>query len=389
MKKTLSYIPAVLSLVAFVVFLAAFIGRFNSFKSAVETWAKRDLKARAELAAVTLAEALATDDFKKIREFGELCEREAVRLRIVTDKGGVVYESSGDVAGEEYIFETGSCGSRRVMTGITQARVMRPFERASAGFALAALAGAAAVMLFFVVTYRQRVRIKELTRLEKFRRDFTADFSHELKTPLAGITGAVELLDDMENLPEENRTEILGMIRKESKRLDALAADVLALSKLDYDASSGRHDFRPADIGETITETVQRFSLEAEAMHIALTCDVEGNLCAECDAQALSRAVSNLVSNALRHSGARQVTVEARRTGSKTVITVSDDGCGVPESERGKIFERFHRVDGSRSSKTGGSGLGLAIVRQIARLHGGEAYCSARKPRGSVFTLRF
>lgn len=389
MGKTLSYVPAVLSLLAFGIFLAAFIGRFNSFKSAVETWAKRDLKARAELAAATLAEPLATDDFKKIREFGELCERDAVRLKIVTDKGGVVYESSSADANEKYIFESGTCGTRRVMTGITYRRVMLPFERASAGFALAALAGAAAVMLFFVVTYRQRVRIRELSRLEKFRRDFTADFSHELKTPIAGITGAVELLGEIENLTGQNKAELLAMIKKESLRLDSLAADVLALSKLDYEASSGKRDFKPADIAQTVEETVKSFALEAESRHIALSCSVEPGLTGECDAQAISRAVSNLVSNALRHSKAASVRVEARRKGVKTAITVTDDGCGIPESERKKIFERFYRVDTSRSARTGGSGLGLAIVKQIARLHGGEAYCSQLKPHGSVFTLRF
>lgn len=389
MKKNISYVPAALSLLAFAVFMAAFIGQFDAFREAVETWAKRDLKARAELAAATLEEPLKTDDFRKIREFADLCGRDGVSLSVFSDLGGTVYDSLSKGNENEYIFESVERSSRRIRAGITKERVSRPFNRAVAGFVLAALAGAAAVMLFFVVTYRQRVRIGELTRLEKYRRDFIADISHELKTPLAGITAAAELLTSDIPLPEDAKRETLAMIGKEALRLDNLAKDILSLSGMERFPENIKKDFVDADVTETLRDCVKSFTPQAAQAGITLENLSEEPVTASCDPLMLYGAVSNLLANAIAHSGARTVSAAVRREGSDIVIEVRDDGKGIPAGIRERVFERFFRADSSRSAETGGSGLGLAIVRQTARLHGGDARCDAVRPHGSVFSIAF
>ncbi len=389
MKKNISYIPAALSLLAFAVFMIAFTGQFDAFREAVETWAKRDLKARAELAATTLEEPLKTDDFRKIREFADLCGRDGVKLSVFSNLGGTVYDSLPKEELDKYICESVERPSHRIRVGITKERVARPFNRAVAGFVLAALAGAAAVMLFFVVTYRQRVRIGELTRLEKFRRDFIADISHELKTPLAGITGAAELLASDIPLPEETKRETLAMICKEALRLDNLAKDILSLSGMERFSEDIKKDFITADVTETLRDCLKSFTPQAVRAGMTLEDRSSRSVTARCDPAMLYRAISNLLANAIAHSGARTVSAAVRREGSDIVIEVRDDGKGIPAEFRERVFERFFRADSSRSADTGGSGLGLAIVRQTARLHGGDAKCDAARPHGSVFSIEF
>jgi signal transduction histidine kinase len=116
-------------------------------------------------------------------------------------------------------------------------------------------------------------------------------------------------------------------------------------------------------------------------------CSADGTCIVSCDAQLISRALANLIENAVRHSGSDDISVTLSRRGGMAEIAVEDHGVGVPPEEAERIFERFHRVDPARAAETGGAGLGLAIVRRTARLHGGDVTLSSAVPRGSRFVL--
>ena len=386
MKRFLPYLPAGISAIALAIFAVAFVCEYNSFKNAVVNWAMGDLSARSELAAATLSPALATDDFKRIREFGKMCSIDGMRLVVKSKGGGVIYDTEiGDAA--PMFWRSSECAGSVVSIGIPKAVVLRPFFRAATGFVLAALIGTAGVLLFFFVSYRQRVRIRELSRIERFRRDFIADISHEIKTPLAGIMGAAELLGEMDGLSDDCRKETLSMIRRESDRLNVLVQNILSLSKLERGRDAG-FNFAVADLSEIARESVGRFSARAEASGIVLELERgDAHVLVNCDAAQISRAIDNLIANAIFHSSSEQVSVSVFQERAFAVVAVEDRGIGIPPEHRQQVFERFHRVDPSRSDKTGGSGLGLSIVRGIAALHGGDVRLESVEPSGCRFSL--
>ena len=382
------WLPAALAAVAFVGFAVVFVLEIFSYQRAVIEWANRDLQSRADLAAANLAEPLRTQDFRVIREFGETCVADGVRLTITGGTGGRVYDTLGDPGRDEPSYSRRSRSGEYIVTvALPAARVLAPFYRALVGFALAGLVGMAGVLLFFFVTYRQRVRIRELARLEKFRREFIADVSHEIKTPLTGILGAVDLLSDQGDEDAASpRARLLGMLGTEAKRLNGLVQSILDLARLEREGDVLNR--AETDLGELVREAVETLRPQAETKGIALSGPGEDETCrTRIDAQLVSQAVSNLVANAIRHSGSEDVAVSLRASGDEARIVVEDHGVGIPPEHAGRVFERFHRVDPARAAETGGAGLGLAIVRQVARLHDGDVTLAPAVPSGCVFTL--
>ena len=377
--KSLDWIAPAAAALGLVALTAAFAAERGAFRKAVAGWAGRDLDVRTQLAATTLREPLATSDFRRIHEFGAECEADGVRLTVFSGNGGIFFDSHRRGTDEpKSIYASAPCGEFRVRLGIPESRVLAPFNRAGKGFFLAALAGGAGVLLVFFFSYRQGVRIRELARLEKFRREFIADVSHEIKTPLTGIMGAVDLLDDC---PDEQRGRLLEMVKGESARLNSLAQSVLDLARLERaDSAIVRAE---ADLAELARETVERLSPKAAKAGVSLLLECEGAHPVSCDAALVSQALSNLVENAIRHSGSPDIVVKVN--GSRLVV--EDHGRGIPAEHAKRVFERFHRVDSSRAAETGGAGLGLAIVRQIAHLHGGEVTLEGVAPHGCRFVL--
>ncbi len=323
---------------AFLVVLAVFAISVFGFRTAVISWAQRDLEARAELAARHLSEPLRTQEFRAVRNFGEECGEQGYRLVVSSESGGLVFYNRPRGNEPEYSAQASSADCR-VTLAIPVATVLAPFKRALPLVILAALLGVIGSVFVFFAFYRQRARIRELARIEEERRHFIADFSHELKTPLTGILGAAEMLraDNAENL--------VPMIARESKRLNSLAQQILDLSRLESDANGVQREER------------------------------------------IERAIAELVANAKRHSGSEEVTVREEDRGGMHFWIVEDRGRGVPPELREKIFERFYREDPSRSDLTGGAGLGLSIVRRTARLYGGDCICEAASPCGSRFVF--
>ena len=379
----MEWLPTVLAAVAFVAFAAAFVYELASYQNAVIGWAKGDLEARAHLTAARLAEPLRTQNFSEIRRVGDEFAADGLRLRITGVHGGVgmVFDTHRDADGGYLFSDRHESGDYDVLLGMPRAQVTAPFRRALLGFALAGLVGVAGVLLFFFVTYRQRVRIRELAKLEKFRREFIADVSHEIKTPLTGILGAVELLSSsscpsLTSGKDSASPLLLSMLKKESVRLNGLVQSILDLARLEREGDV--LNLVETDLGELVRETAAKYPC---------SCTEKSSGAVRCDPQLIGQAVSNLIGNAVRHSGSDEISVTVECDGKTARIAVEDHGVGIPPEHAARVFERFHRVDPARAAETGGAGLGLAIVRRIARLHGGDVTLEAVEPHGCRFTL--
>ena len=383
--RRFEWLPAVLTILAAVMFVAvvvAFAREVFSFRDAVETWARRDLRSQAELAAENLEEPLRTQDFRRIREFSDQLKAKGLELAITSVRGGRIFIAHGAEglfgrgAGTPVIGESVERGEYVVSVMTPLERVLEPYFRSLNGLGLAILVGALGVFLFFFVTYRQRVKIRELAKLEKFRREFIADVSHEIKTPLSGILGAVDLLGEESKLEVEQRKVLLSLVQKESKRLNGLVQSILDLARLEREGDV--LNLAEVDLGGLVREIAAKYPC---------VCTVKSSGAVRCDPQLIEQAVSNLIGNAVRHSGSDEILVTVECDGKIARVVVEDHGVGIPPEHAARIFERFHRVDPARAAETGGAGLGLAIVRQIARLHGGDVTLTPAEPKGCRFAF--
>ena len=367
-----------------------FAREMSAFRASVLEWAGSDLFSRTKVAVSTLEEPLRTGDFAAVHAFNRQCAADGVRLSIFgKPKGGLVFDSLGgftDVLRDsDYIYGTiEDAGAFEVMLGLPLDRVLAPYRRAKASLVLAALVGIAGMFFVFFALYRQRARIRELARTEKFRREFVADVSHEIKTPLTGILGAAEMLS--ENGASDAQKPLLSMISKESTRLNALVQQIRDLARLEREGEI--LDLAETDLVDLARESVDLMRPRAEAAGITLSFAAPEAPCvAKVDARLIGEAIGNLVSNAIRHSGSPDVAVSISRTARGFAIAVEDHGIGIPPEHAERVFERFHRVDPARASESGGAGLGLAISRRIARLHGGDVVFSPVVPSGARFVL--
>jgi two-component system, OmpR family, phosphate regulon sensor histidine kinase PhoR len=225
--------------------------------------------------------------------------------------------------------------------------------------------------------------VSELRRVERVRRDFVANASHELKTPLTAVRGFAEALLE-EEPPEALRQQFLGSIRDNTLRLQHLVDDLLDLSRLESGAwSPEREALSVADVAKEVWE-----ELPDEPKRRSIRFEVAGDAELEADRRALSQIFRNLFENAVRHTeeGGR-VGVEIRDRGGRIRVAVSDDGSGIPSSALPRVFERFFRADPARDRGAGGSGLGLAIVRHLVSTMGGSV--RAESVLGEGTTIRF
>ena len=381
-SRRFSVVATVVAAAAFAAVIAAFAAQVVSFGRDVERWARRDLRTQAELTAAGLAAPLRTQDFRRLREVAAALELKGLVLRVRSPGGGVLYDGG---RGEPMLEESAAAGEHSVAVAIRRKQVFEPFRRAVALFALAALVGALGMFVVFFALYRQRVRIRELARAERFRREFVADVSHEIKTPLTGILGAAEMIGEAD---DSARPRLAAMIAKESKRLNALVQQILDLARLDREGAAPER--ARTDLAGLVREILEERRAEAESRGVELAFRGNGEVFADCDANLVAEAVSNLVGNAIRHSGSPKVEVACAATAHGAEIAVEDHGVGIPPEHAERVFERFHRVDPARAAESGGAGLGLAIVRRIARLHGGDVRLEPVSPHGCrfVFALR-
>jgi two-component system, OmpR family, sensor histidine kinase SenX3 len=226
----------------------------------------------------------------------------------------------------------------------------------------------------------------ERRRVEEVRRDFVANTSHELKTPVGALALLAETVEDAADDPEAVR-RFAGRMRQEAARLTNLVQDLITLSRIQ--AAEPIPDPRLAKLDAVVAEAIDRCRMKASARGIELAAAGRRGLAVMGDDDLLVTALRNLLDNAVAYSPEKtRVVVSTRNPGNGYVqLSVADQGIGIPERDLERIFERFYRVDPARSRVTGGTGLGLAIVKHVTAAHGGKVTVSSTEGAGSTFTL--
>ena len=227
--------------------------------------------------------------------------------------------------------------------------------------------------------------ISELRRLERVRRDFMANVSHEFKTPLTAIQGFAETLLAGALDDRQNRVRFLEIIRDHARRLAQLTDDLLKLAQIE--AGRMELDFQPISVAELVSSCVETARIKGQQKQHTFELECPPGLPpARGDATRLREVLQNLLDNAVQYTpeGGR-ITVRARVAESAIEITVSDTGIGIPQADQERIFERFYRVDAARSREVGGTGLGLSIAKHIVEAHGGRIRVESIVGAGSHF----
>ncbi|MEU5211872.1 ATP-binding protein [Streptomyces sp. NPDC020742] len=232
--------------------------------------------------------------------------------------------------------------------------------------------------------------LTEARRIEAVRRDFVANVSHELKTPVGALSLLSEAVMDASDDPEAVE-RFAGRMQNEATRLTNLVQELIDLSRVQND--DPLEDSEPVPVDELVAEAIDRCRQQAGAKQITMASGGTADLSLWGNRGQLAAALGNLVENAVNYSPSRtRVGIAARRVaapgGDLIEIAVTDQGIGISERDRDRIFERFYRVDPARSRATGGTGLGLAIVKHVAASHGGEVTVWSAEGQGSTFTLR-
>ena len=227
----------------------------------------------------------------------------------------------------------------------------------------------------------------EMRRLDSIRRDFVANISHELKTPIGALSILSEAVLDASNDPEAI-AKFASRMQAEAKRLSDLVQEIINLSRLQDD--DPLKNGKPVNLVDVITEAVDQSRLNAEKRKITLVFEQIDEAVVNGDRNQLTMAINNLIENAINYSpDATRVAITLKVSDQIAEIAVSDQGIGIPEKDLERIFERFYRVDPARSRLTGGTGLGLSIVKHIATNHGGDVSLWSVEGAGSTFTIRF
>jgi two-component system phosphate regulon sensor histidine kinase PhoR len=230
--------------------------------------------------------------------------------------------------------------------------------------------------------------VTQLRRLENMRRDFVANVSHEIKTPLTAIKGFVETLQQggVDN-PEESE-RFLSIIQKHVDRLSSIIEDLLALSRIEQEDEGKTIALQPGKIKDIFQSAVQICRPKADEKKIVIDVTCDEQVLAHFDPSLLEQAVVNLLDNAVKYSDpGSTVFLRTAFNDSSVKISVEDQGIGIAKKYLPRLFERFYRVDKARSRKLGGTGLGLAIVKHIAQAHGGHVTVESTPGKGSTFTI--
>ena len=236
----------------------------------------------------------------------------------------------------------------------------------------------------------EAVSLGELRRVNKMRRDFVANVSHELKTPATSLKLLAEsLVEILDEDPEQARF-FAQRLKSETERLAQLTSDLLDLARLE--SEEGLQNPGPVDVRSVLMVVLARLRPAAKSKNITLSWRRSGTAdlyAIRGDETQLTSMFANLVENAVKYTppGGR-VDVEGESSEREVLVRVSDTGIGIPQGSLPRIFERFYRVDKARSKETGGTGLGLSIVRHVAEKHGGTVSVESTVGEGTTFTVR-
>lgn len=226
----------------------------------------------------------------------------------------------------------------------------------------------------------------ESYRLEEVRRDFVANISHELKTPIGAVGLLAEALQAASDDPEQVR-KFAKRLTKESDRLARITQEIIQLSRLQAADALGQPS--AVDIDEVVAKAIDQNRVHADSNQVTIASGGDAGAQVYGDEALLLVALDNLISNAVQYSPSRsRVGVGVSLTDGVVEIAVTDQGPGIPEAERDRVFERFYRIDDARSRHTGGTGLGLSIVKHVVQNHGGDLRLWSQLGSGSTFTIR-
>ncbi|MGD9281155.1 MAG: ATP-binding protein, partial [Desulfobacterales bacterium] len=229
--------------------------------------------------------------------------------------------------------------------------------------------------------------VTQLRRLENMRRDFVANVSHEIKTPLTAIKGFVETLQQGNVEKAHEKERFLGIIQKHVDRLNAIVEDLLALSRIEQEDERKEIKFEKVNLSDLFRAAIQLCRPKAEEKKIRIDLDCEKDATAIFDPALIEQAVVNLLDNAIKYSDSQSsITLKSHQQNSEVIISVQDHGIGIAQKHLPRLFERFYRVDRARSRNMGGTGLGLAIVKHISQAHGGHVSVESKLGEGSCFS---
>lgn len=346
--------------------------------------------------------------------------QEDVRVTVINEDGSVFYDTEGatgnhadreevvntlnsgkslvqrmsSTTGDYLIYGAHKVGDRIVRLAIPYSGIIAPVSLAKKGLFAACGIGAIAALFLFILFLnlrgkftRQAVELENATLNEKFRREFTANVTHELKTPLTSILGAVEMLNDGTQLAEDERKDLLNIVHEQATRLNSLTKDILSLSQIEREQDSPRQNFTEMPINKIIENVVSIERNLSKDSGIEINIVDNDPVSLPVDVHYFEQMISNLIENALRYSGSKTIDVSSLSTHETVKISVSDYGVGIPPECLPHIFERFYRVDQARSRSIGGTGLGLAIVKHIAILHNGTVSVDSEQAVKTTFTI--
>jgi two-component system, OmpR family, phosphate regulon sensor histidine kinase PhoR len=230
--------------------------------------------------------------------------------------------------------------------------------------------------------------VSEIRRLERVRRDFVANVSHEFKTPLTAIQGFAETLLGGALRDKQNSLRFLKIIRDHAVRMGRLTEDLLKLSLIE--AGKLELNVQPVAIADLVEPCLEIVRPRAEQKELTLVTECPPELPPVLgDANRLREIIQNLLDNAIQYTSAGGcIRVRATNSGGSVVLAVSDTGIGIPQADQERIFERFYRVDSARAREVGGTGLGLAIAKHLVEAHGGQIEVQSELGRGSTFSFR-
>ncbi len=370
-----SWVAAAVATACIVIFASFLFVVARSFRSAFAEIAESGTR-------VTIVNA----DGSVFYDTDDVRESHATREEVVkafADGQGISLRRS-QTLGRDFLYCARRVGDRVVRLAVPYTGVIKSERLVWVSLGAAGVLGASLVFLVFYFVRRVSSRLDEQARrleiaaeTERFRREFTSNVTHELKSPLTSILGAAEMLDEGASLKEDDTRELFGIIQGECRRLNTLIGDVLSLAQIEREEDNEARDFAPLSLSDLVAGVVNLERTKAAVQHVAIDLVRNDAATVNGDAGRLEEAVQNLVANALRYSGSDRIEVSVVTSGWSVRVTVCDFGVGIPAEHLPHLFERFYRVSKSRSRSLGGTGLGLAIVKHIARLHGGEVYVSS------------
>lgn len=419
-----------LSLFAFVVaagLCALLMWEADAFEYSFLKVARHDMRLRTEDATDELSAFLKAGNLQAVREYAEDSRHDGVRVTVLDATGRPLVEAGKpdrsvsarrkefadtlangesltirqtDVLGEYMLYSSRKVGDYVVRLAIPYRQAREAARIAEVSLAVAASLGMFFAVAIFLLTrhfYRriaalasereeQLRRLEEAERMERFRREFIENISHEIKTPLATVMGSVEMLGGDLPLPEKERPSLVRLILRESRRMARLFDDILCLARLES-TDRRRDSLETLDFSLVVRDVVDACRPSADKAGATVFFDDAEPLEVKGDARMLEMAVCNLLSNAIKYGDGSDVVVTLTKVANRAVLRVRDGGPGIAAEHIPRLFERFYRVDKARSRDSGGTGLGLSIVKHVALFHGGTASCESEVGNGSVFVL--